>query len=351
MQPNHRQYLIVVLSIAAVLIGIVWIYTRSMPVAFMESGYPVTAAKQSLLSRCDLGDVVVLGDSHAEGSVMPLEMPAKTANLGLGALSPVEMYFVARKVLNCPNPPKLVLDIHSLEAFSGVGEGLWKRALRFGLVSFSDVREIGRQAGALGDPSLEKVNTNDGLTGLVRDLAYGYGFPSIYTSSLVAGRVFGRYQPNMELLGKISARRGYVEYPPFTGTAVVGSDAKIVRFAPPPLAEFYFDATLRTLTRAGVAVVFLTPPIAEATGAALQPGVADAFASYLQTHAGQVSGVPPDRLGIVLWPDRLFVDGGHLTEEGARLFSRRLAPCVRQWLDHPSARTPCDFTWRPADAE
>ncbi len=44
-----------------------------MPMAYMDPGCEPWGAKEVMLDRCDLGDVVVLGDSRAAADIIPGE--------------------------------------------------------------------------------------------------------------------------------------------------------------------------------------------------------------------------------------------------------------------------------------
>lgn len=341
------RYTLIVLAVAAAGLTAAWAFAETMGMAFLESGYPIVLAKRHLVESCTAGQVVMVGDSRAESAMIPADMPVPAANLGLGSTGPVETYFTVRALLRCPHPPAIVLYAHSIEAYQTIGEGLWQRGARFGLIHFRDLRAIAAVAHRLHDPSLDAVNTNDGLTGLTRDLAYSFGFPSVFTSSALDARLFGRYDSNRRVLAEVTAGRGHVVYPDGDGRPHIGNDARIARFAPTPLEVHYVDATFRLLSRAGVTTIVIPIPIARATAAALHPGIAADTIAFLAAHTRDLPHVIDHFPAVVAWPDRFFVDGSHLNSAGAAAFSRRLGACVAAWRSDPAA--PCDLTWRHGD--
>jgi hypothetical protein len=241
-------------------------------------------------------------------------------------------------LLACPNRPRLVVLAYAASDFQGAGEGLWKRAVRSGLLTYADLRELSAEASRLGDHSIEMVDTKDGLTGRVRDLAYGFGFPSIFFSSLVDGRVNGRLTSNTAMYDRTLGRRGHVVYPAPPGERMVGADSKLGAFDPVPLQRYYFSETIRMFSAAGVPARFVMMPLSEATVAAMQPGVTNAYQSFIQ--ASELAGSGGRIEG---WPDNLFADGSHMTKDGAEVFSARLAPCILRWLT--GDRSVCDLRW------
>jgi hypothetical protein len=338
------RYLACVLAVTAACLTAAWTFADRMGMAFLESGYPVVLAKRRLIDRCQAGELVVLGDSRGEASIIPTRLPVLSANLAIGAIGPVEAYFIARKLLRCPQPPRVVLYVPSIVGYEGLGEGLWQRAAKYGLVSYADLREIANAATTLHDPSVEDVSTGDGLTGWVRDLAYSLHFPSIFTSSAIDARLFGRYESNLRVLKAVTESRGHVVYPDGPGGTIVGADAKLEHFDPKPIGAYYFDATLHMLSDAGIRTIVLPIPVADATAAALRPEVKQDVVRYVAGHTNGVAHVTDAFTEVEAWPDRLFVDGSHMNKAGATLFSERLAGCVAAWL-HDRAAT-CDMTWR-----
>jgi hypothetical protein len=55
-----------------------------MPMAFMDAEYASFRAKQVMLDRCDLGDVIVVGDSRAAANIIPERLPMRATNLATG---------------------------------------------------------------------------------------------------------------------------------------------------------------------------------------------------------------------------------------------------------------------------
>lgn len=348
-----RRYTLIVLAVAALGLAAAWLFANRLGMAFLESGYPIVVAKRALVAQCQAGEVAILGDSRAEAAVIPAELPLPAANLALGATGPVESYFTARALLRCPQPPKLVIYAHSIEAFQTVGQGIWQRGARFGLLSFTDLRDIAATAATLHDTTLDQISTNDGLSGILRDLAYSTGFPSVFLPSALQARLFGRWQSNLRVRDAVSTARGHVVYPddPSAGAtghdAPIGRDATIGRFAPIPLETHYTKATFALLSQAGVDTVVIPIPLARATLAALQPGVAAATVAFIADQTHGIPHVSDDFTAVIAWPDRYFVDGSHMNKAGATLFSRRLAACVTTWRSTPAA--PCDLAWQDGD--
>ncbi len=346
MTVSFRSFLLAAGTTACLVVAVAWLYTAFMPMRFLESGYPIWVAKQAILRHCDFGSILVLGDSRAESAIVPAELPLPAANITFGGTTAVETYFFARKALKCPHPPQLVIYALSMPAYLHATPGLWKTAARYGYISFRDLRDIAGVAVRDHDPWLATLNTNDGLTGIVRDVVYGIRFPSIFMASLVEARGIGRYDYNKVLLKRTAVTRGQVIYPEQADKRLVGIEAALTAFVPSPLEADYFDKTLALFAAAHVRVLVLTVPAGSSTVKAVAPAVKADFARFLARHTDRYTNVISGAPGLVGWPDAFYVDGSHMNERGSRAFTARLAACLRQWDESPAGSLPCDLGWK-----
>jgi len=331
---------------AACVIGAAWTYTSLLPMAFLESGYPIWVAKQAILSGCRFGDVLILGDSRPEAGIIPQQLPLSAANVTFGGTSPLETSFFAQRAMQCPKLPKLVIYSHSMAAFIQPGEGLWKNATRYGYLGFHQLRQAAAEADRLHDRALADVDTHDGLTGLVRDIVYAIHFPSVFMASLIEARGFSRYGHNKMLLLRTEATSGDVTYGDTDAGSHPGIDADIKSFAASPLEAARFAATMQLLRARGVPVLILPMPVSQSTYRAMPQAPRAAFEAFLadaeNRYPSKLSAPPV----IAAWPDAYFVDGSHLNEKGATIFTQRIAACLRDWQQAPDHIASCDLNWR-----
>jgi hypothetical protein len=335
MTLSARSYLLCSGLVACLVVGAAWLYTSLMPMRFLEGGYPIWVAKQAILRDCSFGSVLVMGDSRPESAINPMRLGLPAANIASGAVTPIEDYFFARRAVKCPKRPRFVVYSHSLLSFASTSEYLWKNAARYDFIAFRDLRDIARTAEELHDDSLPATNTHDGLAGIVRDV--------VYSASLLKARGIGRYAANIALLRQTAAQQGGVTYPDRPGNTSVGADAQVTSFAALPIQAYYFDKTLELFAAAGVEVLVVPIPVSRSTMNAMPVGSATNFATFLAQHTGRFANVVASYPTITAWPDDLFVDGSHLNERGATIFSARLAACLSQ---SPGPPVPCDLAWK-----
>ncbi len=314
------------LALAAVAsFGAVWLWVLGAPIAYMDPEYASWHAKQIMLAHCDLGDVIVLGDSRAAADVIPMRLPIKTTNFAVGGGEPVEAYAVLTRALNCPAPPKLVIMSFDAGHFARP-DLFWERSVRFGLLAPADLTTLRATSFQTGDFS---VYAGRGLAGLplrVRDLLEEIRFPPLYFASLAHSVGLIRWSRNNRTLDATLASRGQYFFGTEVGSDAVAIDGHLPDFHPLPVLDAYFDRILALLESRGIETRFVAMPVNEATWSHTAASVRDDFRTYLATYASRyrrfhiVEDLPEH------WPDHFFGDQYcHLNPEGAERFTALLA--------------------------
>jgi hypothetical protein len=322
---------------AIVLFGLVWLWILAMPMAFLDPEYPSWRAKQLLMANCDLGDILILGDSRAATGMMPAAWRVRATNLAVGGGEPIEALAALDRALSCPVPPRRV--ILSLDAVHFTAPDLfWERTARFGFVNADEIATLRQVSHALGDTSVYELRHTDGLPSSWRDAMFRVRFPSLYFTSLVKGGVLLRWPRNHATLAASLASRGQYFFGTAPGSDIVAADGNLRKFQPLPVLEWYFNRVLEQLDARGIPAIFIAVPMNDATALQVPANVRIAFRAWL---AGYEARYPGFRVaGDVMphWPDAFFGDGfAHLNRDGAARFSFGLGRC----LDAPVLSEPC----------
>ncbi|WP_428376812.1 hypothetical protein [Lichenicoccus sp.] len=327
------RYLLVMGLVLAIGLGFSWLWSATMKLAFLDPEYAAWSAKQDLVARCDLGDLLVLGDSRAGAGMMPTRLPGNGINISVGGAKPVEMYFFLRRAMACPNMPHHVLlsidagHFHSTDTF-------WERSARFGTFSVADLHEIEAVARKTGDESLFDQPRADGLPNLVRDVLYATSFPTLNFASMVRGGLFLRYAHNVEERSKTLRARGHHLFGDADGDSAEADDASLDSFQVLPLEGWYFERMLQEMQARGIRVDFVTVPVNEATARHITPQLRKGFTEYLAAAASKYPNFHVLVAPIPSMPDRYFGDVfAHLNQGGAERFSASLAAALRR--EHP----------------
>jgi hypothetical protein len=325
---SPKAFLAFVGASAAVVFGLVWLWVLIMPMAFLDPEYPSWRAKQMLLAQCDLGNVLILGDSRAATGMMPARWQVRATNLAVGGGEPIEALAALTRALRCPTIPGLV--ILSFDAVHFTQPDLfWERTARFGFVDGDEIATLRDVSHRLDDVSVYEIRHNDGLPSWLRDAMYRVRFPSLYFSSLMKGGFVLRWPRNVMNLDAGLASRGQYFFGTASGSDTVAAEGRLREFRPLPVLEWYFNRILEQLDARGIPAVFIGVPMNDATANAVAPGVPEAFRAWL---AGYEARYPWFRVtGEVMphWPNTFFGDGfAHLNRNGAARFSAGLGRCL-----------------------
>ncbi len=321
---THR-FLRAAAVIGAGAFALVWLYVAFAPLAFLDPEYPAWLAKTRFLAACDLGDVVIAGDSRAAADIQPALIATRTTNLALGGGEPIEAFVALRRAMRCPSPPRRVVLSFGIGHFVKP-DLFWERSVAYRFLSFADLEELRLASTALHDTSIYDMHHTDGLAPRLRAMLYAARFPSLYFPSLLHGAVFLRLPENIAGLRRAERSRGQYFFGIAPGDNVVAMEGHLDRFHPLPVLDWYFDRTLAMLAAHGVEVDFVATPMNDSTWRSVRPEVAEAFGAYLRHYADRYPNLHIVGPLLPHWPDRYFGDSfSHLNKEGSARFSRAFA--------------------------
>jgi hypothetical protein len=302
----------------------VWFWVATMPITFMDAEFPSWAAKMTMLDRCDLGDVLILGDSRAAAGILPLKLGVRTTNLAVGGGEATEAFAALQRALACPNPPKEVIISLDPGHFA-LHDMFWERSVRYGFISGADLVDLRRTSRMIGDPSLYSLGAAAEVPPWLRDWMYRVHFPPLYFSSLLHGGGILRWGRNRRTLAHTLSERGHYYFGTSPGSDTVAIDGHMASFRPLPILDCYFDRMLAVLDQRGIETRFIAMPVNEATWKQVRPAMLAQFTAYLGAYERRYSHFHADVDLMPHWPDRFFGDEFcHLNPPGAEKFSAEL---------------------------
>lgn len=342
----HLWYLAAILLCTVFMLGVMWIYTSTQGVRFLESGYSVWSAKRTLLRNCDLGDVAVFGDSRVDSAVVPARFSTTATNLGFAGGTPIENYFFVKSVLACKTKPRMLVLSFNPGAFEIVLPWLWDNAIRYGAIGWPELSLVRSEAERLGDLSYSAIKPQMGIDGFLRDLTYASHFPGIYFTSLVESRLGLRTQKNRQKFDEVINARGYPSYGNGTRATVADVAPDNSAFAPLPLQKSFFEMTVAMLDREKIDTYFLITPYSEKSSRAKSSRYMSAYLQFLRQMSAQYPHFHLLQEEVPFWPEAMFVDGSHLNENAANIFSRQFNHCVQSFSQQTDAQIRCELGWK-----
>lgn len=318
-----RRHVIWLAGSAVASFALVWLFVVSCPFAFLDEAYVTSRVQKQALAACDLGEVAVFGDSRAEAAIIPALVSVPSTNLAQQATNPVETWFAVKQAMGCPKPPRLVVIAHSPHAVMGPA-AFWTHDIVDAVLSFDERRAVERVAVMLGDGASLGPVPADGLPAYARDWAYATRFPPLFFASLADAGIGLRWFRNRGMRDYVRRSRGHYLFGEAGGSSDVALEAGMTEFVMPPLVDHYLTQTLEFLNERGVEVIFLTPPVNQATYDHIGSNVATDYLVYLRHRSQGLRHVHILADVIPCWPDQFFGDRAHFNDTGAEAYSREL---------------------------
>jgi hypothetical protein len=325
---SARHYIGCLAAAFLTIFALIWLYTATLPMAFLTRDYPSWLAKRSMLASCETGSIAFFGDSRAMAGIDPAYLPFATSNFAFAGSTPIEAYFATQQMLRCRTLPKAIVLAYSAGNYMSDSD-YWRISAQVGVLNYADIRAVRRESRLLHDDEIDRLASNEHLAPPIHDALVAARFPSFYFGSLIDGFGFARYFINRATVGAIRTARGHALFGIAPGSDAVASESALSRFAPSPVVNAYLQSILAAVAQKKIAVVFVSPPLNEATCRVMNPSLRSALAAYLR----QV--VATDRQAQIVgpimpcWPDRFFGDGFHLNAMGAKRYTTLIGQWVR----------------------
>ncbi len=331
------------MAVAVGALAVVWAYVALVPMAFLDDEYARWTAKIQLLDRCDLGDVVVLGDSRAAVGIAPRQIDTPMTNLAFAGSTSIEALHVAGRLLQCPKRPRQV--ILSLSPYQlGAPGTFWDKSVRYRLLGLWDLWPLLTLSRQANDYSLYTTGDRDGLPPVLKTLLHASLFPSLYFNSLVQNGVALHWGRNQAILTDVLAARGQYYFLGGTGQGSSGlvAEALIPTFIVPPILDAALNQLLTRLNEQGIPVDAVMMPVNDSSGRAMAPAYRAGLQAYLSGLAQRHPGFHVVGEALPAWPDALFNDRlAHFNIAGTARFSQRLSACLKDGAGPLSSRPAC----------
>lgn len=326
------RYLLTLAATATGSFLMIWAWIAWAPLAYLDPEYPYWRAKQDMVAACDLGELVILGDSRPAAGILPEGLPIRATNLAVGGGKPVEALAMLRRVLACPDRPRyalLSLDPGHLM----LPDLLWERSVRYGLLRRDDLAELAALSAQTGDWSVHEARRHDGLPPVLRAWLYDLRLPPFYFNSVMKAGLFLRWPANQAALRDGLSQRGQYYFGQDPGSDAVALDASLGPFRPAPVLDAAFDRLLCLLREHGIETWFVPMPVNRATWHATDPRLAAGFDAWLDAKAERHRMFRVLRPTEPWWDNRWFGDSfAHLNPKGAERFTRILAEHLPLWI-------------------
>ncbi len=323
-----RRFFLALAGVTTLLVGSAWFWAVEGRMSFFNPEYPMWLAKFRMVDDCKYGDTVIIGDSRAMAGIIPDRLGSGVTNLALPGGTPIESYYLLRRMDQCKAYPKRVV-VSFLPLFLTRVHMYWLRPALYNLMSFEEMEEVRRLSVKLGDPILYSPNRFATALDSIKNYSYSVSLPPYYFTAMIAGRFVERRAQNRVELALTLKQSGHHFFGMAPSTAVVPEDGYMTEFKPSPILNFYMDEVLRKLNGNGVEIDFLGTPVNPATFDMLPKSVVASFKEYLSSIAQRYANFHVLGDIVLVLPNDSFGDSEHVNPRGAEEWTSN----VRSLLD------------------
>ena len=300
--------------------ALAWVWVAKEPMSYHDPDYSVWKAKLALLERTDTR-LVILGDSCAEDDLIPERLGPGVINLGSAGTTPIDTYFLAKKIVAGKTLPRaVVLSFVPFHFVNDTPDLFWAR-MTFDSLDQHDLNDIRTEARKLHDTSLFGSQSPGDLDARLKIFLLALKFPSFDGPALMKTILASRYKENVQSFQLTLASKGQKYRDVHQETDRLDESSALATFTPNPLIDDYFGKTLAFFAARGIPVYFMGMPHRTLSDPYYSADLKKNFAEYLKNYTTrfpnfQVLGNP-----LPCYPMRYFGDYSHLNTVGAPVWS------------------------------
>lgn len=326
-----RSFLVSLTLVFAGGLALCWNWGIDHRLSYLSRDYALITGKERLMESYSTPGLAVFGDSMVMNDVLPEKLSPALINCALNGCTPIESYFLARRLLKARVRPRAVLLSYNAYHFVHP-DFYWETTVKLGVINGPEADEVLGHILQFNDPELIRGSSPWHLEQRLYSFLLSRGFPAYFMSSLFAEPFGAREKENEEALKAVVQSRGQYYFPQADGSRALNADTQLKAFTVSPVVDYYFRQTLDLLQKENIPVYFFAMPTNESSIPHLSPEVFKAYGGYLEDLAGkypQFHLLAPLR---TTYSWKLFSDHAHLNKKGMVRFNREFTRILNQ--DH-----------------
>lgn len=327
---NITRYLTVMMIGLILAMASAWWYSAHYRQHFSKYEYGIYQAKLEMLDKCDVGRVVILGDSRAGMAYDPAVLGNSVRNFALTSHTAIEGYYLAKKILACPSKPATFVLAYSPDQFNAL-TWFWTNSIQMGLLTETDLDEISSVAAQTRDRNLYKSDFGSEPPPRIKNWLYAHDFPA-YDFAAITGAMMdrtSRYKTNIANYGQVLRDKGLIVNPIDNGCANRASpEAGPIHFSPSPIVNSYYAKLIDLLQENHVNTIIAPLPYSKFTYDKISIAYAEQFINYNNKLIKNKSRIYMSDEQFFPMDNCLFSDEFHVNAKGAKLFSLHFKPAL-----------------------
>ncbi len=323
MQP-FKRYIYLSLALFILLFSAAWMFSSKGRQYFTFFHVGVYGAKFEMLRNCDIGKILILGDSRTGMAYDPAVLGGSVKSYAFTGHTPIEGYFFAKKLLACPNKPAGVILAYSPKELSDL-QWFWSVAVPSGILDMDELSEITDTARKLGDHEIYRQQFGTELPPLAKNWTYLHHLPVYDFPTFMALKYklnLNIYNQNAAIYRQEMDENGFVIFP---GNNVcikgLSPESEAPRLKTNKVIDFYYRKLIDMLEAQHIKTIIAPIPYSTKSYDLIAPAFKSDLLEYQRSviRGKQYVSLHKDLFTEV--DNCLFADDLHVNRQGAAAFS------------------------------
>tara|TARA_B110000211_G_scaffold228403_1_gene284566 strand:+ start:1630 stop:2547 length:918 start_codon:yes stop_codon:yes gene_type:complete len=304
--------------------------------ALLSEDYPMWKSKIEYLEKNITEYNIILGDSRAVAGFAPKEYNERYYNFALGAGTPIESYFILKRLLDKKTPKKVIISFSPLHFFQH--QAFYDFTLNFNFFQeYKELVEVLNLAFKYNDIFFKNdLNKSNDLSNIYKFKTYSealcYYF-NILPIKLPELKTL-IYMPttfisNKLVYEKITNNKGQHFYGTLNTSNGKNRESALDTFIPSPVLSHYFIQILELAKDNNIKVYYISTPFNKSSYQQTSEQYIKGYNNYIEkikTHYPEVYWNEE----LYHYPDSCFGDASHVNEKGAYLFNKKVISIITE---------------------
>lgn len=317
-----------------------------LPMHYFNGEYPLWVDKMEVLDEPGEYSNFIFGDSRAIAGIDPRELGDHYYNLALGGGTPMEGYFMLRRLLENGNRvDTLIISYAPLHLEQS--EMFWDRQMKYRFYDLADAREIFRELNQLNEEFWKYDDAR-----LYTDSKRGSHIRQAYANFLrwpgtlrpeLSKSLFLRGAQNLQIRAEVARRKGNFDFGRAKASHGLNVEAQREEFRPKRVIR---EALEQLLTMAGennIHVVYTLLPVNATSYNHMTENYKAEVARYHSELAEMFPKVVFRETELKYFEDTCFGDASHVNTKGRERFMQGLLADLKGRKPDPSRFTSLSF--------
>ena len=310
---SDKKYVMIIIGTVLSIVTVLYLLILFLPEErYMDKEYPLWMQQKDYIStKGTEQEVILLGDSRMNLSILTTKLGENTYNLSLGGATPIEMYYTLKTYLEHHPVPKAVIIAFGPQQFTIVGSYI-SRGMYFHYFDDATIEYINRI-----------LYEMDGKDFSFERNIYKFRSPNVYMAPIFKSLLKPRTLTNRETYKNARTGRGWIyrdnDYD--EEKSVYLPETKTKRFVPLKSQTYFMEQILQLCQKNNIPVYIDHMPMGNPGYQMItENGYLSSYKAYLKTFSDKY-GVPIN-YDIPVYEARFFRDYSHLNLKGAEIFTQ-----------------------------